>query len=118
MDAGWPQTIDGRWIRWTAPQGESASVHFDSFAANARPDTPLPTWTIWGGNHIDRPDWTLRFSTHAPAELLQDLTFELALGQGVQQVPARTLPRPARLAEQAPPYVPPPPCRPDSPRSR
>jgi hypothetical protein len=31
-DAGWKHTMDGRWIRWTSPDGD-AGVQFDAFAA-------------------------------------------------------------------------------------
>lgn len=47
-DAGWKNTVDGRWISWDAPGEEPAGVHVDAFAAGMRPDSPLPTWTMWG----------------------------------------------------------------------
>ncbi|WP_405889853.1 DUF317 domain-containing protein [Streptomyces sp. NBC_00133] len=79
-DEGWKQTVDGRWIHWTPRNGDAAGVQFDAFAAQA-PGSPLPTWTVWGGNTADRPTWALRFSPQTPAAVLQDLTFEMVHGQ-------------------------------------
>ncbi|WP_228039857.1 DUF317 domain-containing protein [Streptomyces chromofuscus] len=94
-DAGWKGTIDGRWIRWEAAGGEAAGVLFDAFAAQ-KPHSLLPTWTVWGGNAADRPTWAIQLSPKTPAELLHDITFELAHGQGVRHA----LPVPTRPAAQ------------------
>jgi hypothetical protein len=99
--AGWEHTVDGRWIRWEAPGEDAAGVQFDAFAAE-QPNSPLPTWTVWGGNAVHQPTWALHFSPYTPAAVLQDLTFELALGQGRRQVPAAATPRRAMLTPQAP----------------
>ncbi|MEU3616831.1 DUF317 domain-containing protein [Streptomyces sp. NPDC006872] len=95
-DAGWKHTVEGRWIRWEAPGEDAAGVQFDAFAAQ-KPNSPLPTWTAWGGNTIHQPTWALHFSPHTPAAVLQDLTCELAEGQGRRKVPAATTPRVAML---------------------
>jgi len=107
-DAAWKQTIDGRRIRWTTPNGDAAGVQFDAFAAQARPDSPLPTWTLWGGNHVDRPTWAIRFSPHTPAAVLQDLTLELAHGTGTRQtVPHQAAVHISQITTTAPPAAPP-----------
>ncbi|MFF8958603.1 DUF317 domain-containing protein [Streptomyces sp. NPDC014894] len=80
-DTGWPQNTDGRCMTWTTPTDEPAGLRFDAFAAQ-RPNGTLPTWTLWGGNTADQPTWAIHLSAHAPAPLLQDLTFELSQGQG------------------------------------
>lgn len=83
-ETGWPLTVSARLVEWTAPSEEPAGVRFDTFAAS-RPSTPLDAWTVWGGNTPDQPTWSIRFSTHTPAALLQDITFELAHGKGHRQ---------------------------------
>ncbi|MDX3751243.1 DUF317 domain-containing protein [Streptomyces sp. AK08-02] len=105
-DAGWKQIVEGRWIRWEAPGEDAAGVQFDAFAAQ-KPNSPLPTWTVWGGNAVHQPTWALHFSPYTPAAVLQDLIFELAEGQGRRQVPAATTPRLAMLTPQAPAPAPP-----------
>ncbi|WP_097921942.1 DUF317 domain-containing protein [Streptomyces sp. wa1063] len=107
-DAGWKQTIEGRYIRWDAPGKEAAGIQFDSFAVGQRPDGPLPTWTVWGGNTVHQPTWALELSAHVPAPLLQDIAFELAEGRSVrslQPIPPRG---PALRTAQADTTVPPP----------
>lgn len=83
-ETGWPQTVTARLIEWTAPGAEPAGVSFDTVAA-AKPNGPIDTWTVWGGNTPHQPTWSVRLSTHTPAALLQDITFELAYGQGHRQ---------------------------------
>ncbi|WP_215449415.1 DUF317 domain-containing protein [Streptomyces sp. ATCC 21386] len=100
VSAGWEHTVDGRWIRWEAPGEDAAGVQFDAFAAQKR-NSPLPTWTVWGGGAVHQPTWALHFSPYTPAAVLQDLTFELAEGQGRRQVPAATTSRPAMLTTPA-----------------
>ncbi|BCK73724.1 hypothetical protein Srufu_076770 [Streptomyces libani subsp. rufus] len=63
-DAGWKHTVDGRWIRWTAPAGD-AGVQFDAFAAQ-HPQPSLATWTVWAGPGPDRPTWILTASPPTP----------------------------------------------------
>ncbi|MFD7017476.1 DUF317 domain-containing protein [Streptomyces sp. NPDC059928] len=77
FDAGWEHTVDGRWIRWQAPGDHPVGVQFDAFAANAH-QSALPAWTVWGGGNADTPQWSLRFSPHAAASVLQDVAFEVA----------------------------------------
>ncbi|MFE3507864.1 DUF317 domain-containing protein [Streptomyces sp. NPDC059155] len=77
-DAGWTHTINGHGITLTAPGPHSAGVRFDPLAAH-----PHPTWTLWKGD-LNRPDWTIQLSPYTPAALLQNLTFELAHGEGVR----------------------------------
>ncbi|MFD8980490.1 DUF317 domain-containing protein [Streptomyces sp. NPDC059564] len=83
-ETGWPLTVTARLVEWTAPSEEPAGVRFDTFAAS-RPRTPLDAWTVWGGNTPYQPTWSIRFSTHTPAALLQDIAFELAHGKGHRQ---------------------------------
>ncbi|WP_371589028.1 DUF317 domain-containing protein [Streptomyces virginiae] len=78
-ETGWQLTVNARVVEWTAPTKEPAGVRFDALAAT-KPDALLDTWIIWGGNHPNQPLWSIRLSTHAPAALLQDITFELAYG--------------------------------------
>ncbi|MGW4914006.1 DUF317 domain-containing protein [Streptomyces sp. NPDC004270] len=40
-DAGWQHTVDGRWIRWTSPDG-NAGAQFDAFTAQ-QPNQNLAT---------------------------------------------------------------------------
>lgn len=91
-------------------QREAAGVQFDAFAAHTRGST-LPTWVIWGGNVFHQTAWSLQFSPYTPVGLLQDVTVELAEGQGTRHVPATTRSE-ARLSAQPPapaqpPHLPP-----------
>ncbi|MEV6513961.1 DUF317 domain-containing protein [Streptomyces sp. NPDC051642] len=82
-DAGWQHTLDGRWIRWTSPDGD-ACVQFDAFTAQHL--TPnLATWTIWAGPNSDRRNWTITASPHTPSSLLADLSETLANEVGPRQ---------------------------------
>ncbi|WP_051767528.1 DUF317 domain-containing protein [Streptomyces sp. NRRL S-37] len=81
-DAGWQNTVDGRWIRWETTQGD-AGVQFDAFAARQTAGT-LSTWTLWAGPGIDRPAWAVNASAHTPVSLIADLTEELAHGIGTR----------------------------------
>ncbi|MFJ7423343.1 DUF317 domain-containing protein [Streptomyces uncialis] len=112
-DDGWPQNTDGRCMNWTAPASEPAGLRFDAFAAQ-RPSGVLPTWTLWGGNTADRPTWAIHLSARAPAPLLQDLTFELAQGQGNRRLrnprPLRSTPPTARPSLQSRAVAPGPPA--------
>ncbi|WP_161624902.1 DUF317 domain-containing protein [Streptomyces spectabilis] len=99
-DADWKHTIDGRYITWEAPGPQKGGVQFDAFAAQ-QANSPLPTWTVWGGQAVHQPDWALQLSANAPAALVQYLTFEMAEGQGVR--PVRPAPDgPALRTAQAP----------------
>ncbi|GAU71088.1 hypothetical protein SSP35_27_00090 [Streptomyces sp. NBRC 110611] len=100
-DAGWKHTIDGRYITWEAPGAETAGVQFDAFAAQ-QTNSPLPTWTVWGGYAVHQPSWALRLSAQAPAVLLQDITFELAEGNGLGRVGPTAPDGPALRTTQAP----------------
>ncbi|MFE1836514.1 DUF317 domain-containing protein [Streptomyces sviceus] len=88
FDADWEHTVDGRWVRWQAPGDHPAGVQFDAFAAHAH-HSALPAWTVWGGGDADTPRWTLHFSPHAAASVLQDVAFEVAHGLTQQPVTAR-----------------------------
>ncbi|WP_409061218.1 DUF317 domain-containing protein [Streptomyces sp. SYP-A7185] len=83
-DASWKHTVDGRWIRWTAPAGD-AGVQFDAFTAQHHPGQNLSTWTVWAGPDPDRPTWTLTASPHTPSSLLADLSETLALDTGLRR---------------------------------
>ncbi|MEU7606891.1 DUF317 domain-containing protein [Streptomyces sp. NPDC041003] len=98
-ETGWPQTVTARLIEWTAPGAEPAGVSFDTVAA-AKPNGPMDTWTVWGGNTPHQPTWSVRLSTHTPAALLQDITFELAYGQGHRQRRTSTARPSAHLTTQ------------------
>ncbi|WP_052230204.1 DUF317 domain-containing protein [Streptomyces sp. CT34] len=100
-DAGWKHTIDGRYIMWEAPGAEAAGVQFDAFAAQ-QTNSPLPTWTVWGGHAVHQPSWALQLSAQAPAALLQDITFEVAEGNGQRRVRPTAPDGPALRATQAP----------------
>ncbi|GAA2255030.1 DUF317 domain-containing protein [Streptomyces amakusaensis] len=82
---GWQQKTDGRCMTWTAPVSEKTGLRFDAFA-DQRDNSTLPAWTLWGGNTADHPTWTIHLSSHTPPALLQDLTFELALGEATRQL--------------------------------
>ncbi|MGV9643670.1 DUF317 domain-containing protein [Streptomyces sp. NPDC003514] len=98
-DAGWTHTVEGRWIRWTSPDGD-AGVQFDAFTAQ-HPNPNLATWTIWAGPGPDRPTWAITASPHAPGSLLAGLSETLAQETGTRQVqPGREYG--ARLTASAP----------------
>ncbi|MFJ2794052.1 DUF317 domain-containing protein [Streptomyces sp. NPDC087290] len=106
-DAGWKHTVDGRWIRWTSPAGDSG-VQFDAFAAQ-HPIQNLDTWTIWAGPSPDHAAWTLTASPYTPSPLLADLSETLAHGTGTRlpqattRVRMRSLPTAAMAAPVAKP---------------
>lgn len=102
-DVGWPVKVGARLIEWTAPtSGHLAGLRFDTFVKQG---SALAAWTVWGGNTADSPAWAIHLSTHAPTALIQDITFELAHGQGHRQPrhAATTAPRTATLAAAARP---------------
>ncbi|MEU9369525.1 DUF317 domain-containing protein [Streptomyces avermitilis] len=82
-DAGWTPTTQGRWLHWKSAQGD-AGLTLDAFAAKD-PNASLTSWTIWAGDHPDRPTWAINASTYTPAGLLADLAEELAHGIGTRQ---------------------------------
>lgn len=92
-DAGWKHTVDGRWIRWTSPDGE-AGVQFDAVTAQQTSHN-LATWTIWAGPERDRPAWTMTASPRTPSSLLSDLAETLAYETGLRR------PHPASPAHDA-----------------
>ncbi|MFI1890205.1 DUF317 domain-containing protein [Streptomyces jumonjinensis] len=96
-DAGWTHTVDGHGITLTASGPHQAGVRFDPLPAH-----PHPAWTLWSGDRLDRPDWLIRLSPHAPAALLQDLTFELAQGEGARQLRNPDPSRATSLADSPP----------------
>lgn len=84
-DTEWRHTVDGRWIRWTSPDGD-ASVQFDAFAAQ-HPSQNLATWTIWAGPSPDRPTWAITASPHTPSPLLAGLSEALVHETGARRTP-------------------------------
>ncbi|MEV8293125.1 DUF317 domain-containing protein [Streptomyces rochei] len=82
-DVGWKHAVDGRWIRWTSPDGYSG-VQFDAFAAQHASQN-LATWTIWAGPDSNRPTWAITASPHTPSPLLADLSETLAHETGTRQ---------------------------------
>ncbi|MFD4835382.1 DUF317 domain-containing protein [Streptomyces uncialis] len=71
---------------WTALGAGAAGLRFDAFAAQ-HANGPLPPWTLWGGNTPHQPTWTIHLSTHTPAALLHDLTYELAHAESTHELP-------------------------------
>ncbi|MCZ1006876.1 DUF317 domain-containing protein [Streptomyces lydicus] len=102
---GWKHTVDGRFIRWTAPS-EDTGVQFDVFAAER--SSSSAAWTVWAGPSIDRPRWALHASPHVPASMLAGLAAELALGTGTRchglgmSAPRQPTPPNAKLPAAAP----------------
>ncbi|MFC5252038.1 hypothetical protein [Streptomyces nigrescens] len=87
-DAGWMQTIEGRYIHWEAPGEGAACIQFDAFAARPRFGSALPTWTVWGGNAVHQPTWALELSSHFPTPLLQDISSEPVTGSKSAAAPS------------------------------
>ncbi|WP_342751646.1 DUF317 domain-containing protein [Streptomyces cahuitamycinicus] len=98
-DAGWKHTVDGRWIRWTSPDGD-AGVQLDAFAAQHASQN-LATWTIWAGPGPDRPTWAITASPYTPSSLLAGLSGSLAHETGTRQAQLGREHR-TRLATSAP----------------
>ncbi|MGW0457390.1 DUF317 domain-containing protein [Streptomyces tendae] len=82
-DVGWKHAVDGRWIRWTSPDG-SSGVQFDAFAAQHASQN-LATWTIRTGPDSNRPTWAIIASPHTPSPLLAELSETLAHETGTRQ---------------------------------
>lgn len=106
-DAGWEHTVDGRWMRWHAPEGPAAGVQFDAFAAQQH-GGQLPAWIVWGGGTVHQPTWALHFSAHTSAAVLEDLTFELA--NGLVHKPSVAPTRPFHLIARSQSTAPSPPA--------
>ncbi|MFJ6783576.1 DUF317 domain-containing protein [Streptomyces yangpuensis] len=108
VEASWSHAVTARLIEWSAPGPEPAGVSFNTVAAT-KPNGPTETWTIWGGNTPHQPTWAVRLSTHAPVALLQDITFEIAHGQGHRRrttSTARSAPRPTMQSPRTRPAKP------------
>ncbi|MFJ6636383.1 DUF317 domain-containing protein [Streptomyces sp. NPDC091376] len=103
--AGWKHTVDGRWIRWTSPTGDTG-VQFDAVAAQ-HPSQNLATWTVWAGPGLDRPAWALTASPHTPSSLLADLSETLAHGTGTRRTNTARRPHSVRLRPSPPAISPP-----------
>ncbi|WP_256252200.1 DUF317 domain-containing protein [Streptomyces sp. yr375] len=102
-DAGWTSTAQGHWLHWKSTQ-EDAGLTLDAFTAK-NPNASLTSWTIWAGDNPDRPTWAINASTFTPADLLADLTEELAHEIGTR----RTSPQqPAKHISQISTAPPPP----------
>lgn len=80
---GWTQTINGHHINWPAPNGETGLRLDVAAAVGATTARTGPAWTLWGGT-AEQPAWTIEFSRHTPAAVLQDLTHELAITHSTQ----------------------------------
>jgi hypothetical protein len=73
-DANWMHTVHNSSIYWeTHDAGHSVGLRFDANDLGG-------AWTLWAGDHINQPLWTLRASRHTPAHLLAALTTTLADG--------------------------------------
>ncbi|MFD4118632.1 DUF317 domain-containing protein [Streptomyces niveus] len=81
---GWTQTINGHHINWPAPNGETGLRLDVAAAVGATTAHSEPAWTLWGGKSAEQPTWTIEFSRHTPAAVLQDLTYELAITHSTQ----------------------------------
>lgn len=79
-DYNWEETTTESGPVWTSPD-EMCRLWHDRHA----------TWTASGGNDPHRPNWTVQLSQHAPPEVIQQLVFELAEGQGRQPGTPRAL---------------------------
>ncbi|MFE4613240.1 DUF317 domain-containing protein [Streptomyces niveus] len=77
-ELGWTPTINGHHINWPAANGRTG-LRLDIAAASTRAGRSGPAWTLWGGHSPEQPDWTMDFSPHTPAAVLQNLTYELAI---------------------------------------
>ncbi|MER6531957.1 DUF317 domain-containing protein [Streptomyces sp. NPDC001508] len=114
-DAGWKhKVLDGRWIRWEAPDG-GAGVQFDTFAAHTPYQSTPATWTLWGGPSPEQPTWTITASPYTSAPLLADLTQTLAHETG-QRTP--TTPDPTARLSTTPRHLPPAPPTTQTSRTR
>ncbi|MEW1794617.1 DUF317 domain-containing protein [Streptomyces niveus] len=89
---GWTQTINGYHINWPAPDGRTG-LRLDVAAASTRAGRTGPAWTMWGGNTAEQPDWTLEFSPHTPAAVLQELTYKLAITHSARTTRQQKKPR-------------------------
>lgn len=89
---GWTQTINGYHINWPAPDGRTG-LRLDVAAASTRAGRTGPAWTVWGGNTPEQPAWTVEFSPHTPAAVLQELTYKLAI---THSAPAPQVPKAQR----------------------
>ncbi|GAA0629116.1 DUF317 domain-containing protein [Streptomyces crystallinus] len=107
-DAGWKQSIKGRYIAWEAPGADKGGVQFDAFATQ-NPNGFLPAWTVWGGHTVHQPTWAIQLSAHAPTGLVQDIAFEMADGQGARLVRPATGRTALRTAHAPAPVAAPPP---------
>ncbi|MEU3499925.1 DUF317 domain-containing protein [Streptomyces hundungensis] len=116
-NAGWKRSIDGRFIAWEAPGAYTGGVQFDAFAAQD-PDGIRPAWTVWGGNAVHQPTWALQLSAHAPTALMQNITFEMAEGQGTRLVQPVVGGPALRIAHAAIPVAAAPPAAQPSGRNR
>ncbi|MEV8427038.1 DUF317 domain-containing protein [Streptomyces niveus] len=85
---GWTQTINGHHINWPAPNGETGLRLDVAAAVGATIAHSEPAWTLWGGKSAEQPTWTIDFSRHTPAAVLQDLTYELALADSARTTQA------------------------------
>ncbi|MEU1073519.1 MULTISPECIES: DUF317 domain-containing protein [unclassified Streptomyces] len=102
-DAGWKQSIHGRYIAWEAPGPQKGGMLFDAFDIQ-KADGSLPIWTFWGGHAAHQPVWALRLSTHTPMTLVHDIAFEMTEGHGSRLVHPATR-GPVRRTAQAPARV-------------
>ncbi|WP_229701392.1 DUF317 domain-containing protein [Streptomyces camponoticapitis] len=90
---GWTPTINGHHISWPAPHGETGLRLDVAAAVGATTARTGPAWTLWGGRSAEQPAWTIEFSRHTPAAVLQDLTYELAITHSTQTQRAPKTPR-------------------------
>ncbi|MEU9290532.1 DUF317 domain-containing protein [Streptomyces sp. NPDC048275] len=72
-------------MRWTSLSAD-VGIQFDAFATQ-KPNSPLPTWTMWACRSIDHPTWTVTASPCTPSSLLADLAENLAHGTGTPSPP-------------------------------
>ncbi|MER5813845.1 DUF317 domain-containing protein [Streptomyces californicus] len=94
-DYSWKDTATETGAAWTSPDGRCRLQRDHS-----------GTWEAIGGREAHRPTWSVRFSQHAPPEIIQQVAFELAEGLGRPGAPPGPRPPTAHpTPAPAPPLV-------------
>ncbi|MFJ8669724.1 DUF317 domain-containing protein [Streptomyces sp. NPDC093600] len=100
QDAGWYPASNPARTTWQAPD---RTLTFDHV-----PHAQADRWTLYGGDDLNRPAWSIRLSATVPHDLLAQLTAEAVdLATARPRASAPAAPRPA----SAPALPPPPPVQ-------